>query len=117
MTERDREAMRALSKEDDSPSVKAAWARGHGTTHSLATLLPLHAPKAIRSTSLDGHRRLGSISEEEELSYGVGHDDEYHDSSSSSSRSSSWNEKVEEAGLLPEDDLLALDRRHSPELV
>ena len=51
------------------------WYRHHGHTHSLATLLPLHAPRALcpfggshganGSGTTDG-RLLGSISEEEE---------------------------------------------------
>ena len=55
--------------------VPREWYQHHGHTHSLATLLPLHAPRALRpfggsngangSGTTDG-RFLGSISEEEE---------------------------------------------------
>lgn len=61
------------------------WYRQHGHTHSLATLLPLHAPRALhpfppapRSPPISGQintdatgeaRSLGSISEEEEYHY------------------------------------------------
>lgn len=47
---------------------KRRWYKSHGHTHSLATLLPLHAPRPIRANSLSSSSpdRLGSISEEEE---------------------------------------------------
>ena len=52
--------------------VPREWYRHHGHTHSLATLLPLHATRALRpfggghgANGSDG-RLLGCISEEEE---------------------------------------------------
>jgi len=54
--------------------VPREWYRNHGHTYSLATLLPLHAPRPLRPFGGSSHgangdgtggRFLGSISEEE----------------------------------------------------
>ena len=54
--------------------IPREWYRNHGHTYSLATLLPLHAPRPLRPFGGSSHgangdgtggRHLGSISEEE----------------------------------------------------
>lgn len=77
---------------EDKPQAQARssnWVRTHGTTQSLATLLPLHTPRPIRAV------RLGSISEEEE---------EYARERDMEER------KALLDGSIPEDDLARLEK-------